>query len=157
MNDDLSNIDPDNFDGIIISPGPGNPENSRDRGQIIDLLNRCVSVKVLGICFGHQTIGYFLGSEINVMPTPLHGEVDTILHKDSKLYRGIPERFRAVRYHSLTVKPSKKLIVDAISARDGSVMGFHDVNNQFFGIQYHPESYYTEFGENLIKNFVEVS
>ncbi|MGP6207560.1 anthranilate synthase component II [Cuniculiplasma sp. SKW3] len=157
MNEDLNGVDPEKYDRVIISPGPGNPQNPRDRGQIMELLKRCINVKVLGICFGHQTIGYFLGSEINVMAKPLHGEIDTIVHNESPLYRNIPERFRAVRYHSLTVKPSERLIVDAVSGRDGSVMGFHDKEKQFFGIQYHPESYYTEFGENIIRNFAEVS
>ncbi|MCL4344895.1 MAG: aminodeoxychorismate/anthranilate synthase component II [Candidatus Thermoplasmatota archaeon] len=155
MNDDLSGVDPDKYDRIIISPGPGNPVNPRDSGQIPDFLERCGDVRVLGICFGHQAMAYFLNSGIRVMERPLHGEVDTIIHSHSLLYGDIPEKFRAVRYHSLTVVPSENIVVDAVSERDGSVMGFHDRKNLYFGIQYHPESYYTEYGENLIRNFVE--
>ncbi len=156
MNEDLDHLDPEKYEKIIISPGPGNPENYSDRGKILEFLKSSPDSHILGICFGHQTLAYYLGSSIRVMDRPLHGEIDRIMHMDSPLYKGIPESFRAVRYHSLTVIPSERIVVDALSSRDGSVMGFHTKEGHIFGIQFHPESFYTEYGREIIKNFMEV-
>lgn len=153
-NDNLESLANTQFDKIIISPGPGTPENMKDRGEILDFIRCQKNAKVLGVCFGHQLLGLISGSTIYRMDKQLHGELDTMQHFDSPLYDGIPQEFRAVRYHSLAVEGNGNLVVDCRSKSDGSVMGFHTEDKKFFGIQYHPESFYSEFGKEILTNFM---
>jgi len=152
-NDDLSNIEP--YDGYIISPGPGNPKNIEDRGELYEFIDRNRSSKFLGVCFGNQILGYYLGSDITLSKRLMHGQPDTIIHRNSPLYTDIPEKFTAIRYHSLVLKESSNMIVDAVSESDGEIMGFHSKDGNFFGVQYHPESYYSEYGRRIFQNFVD--
>ncbi len=153
-NDNLRGLGP--YDGYIISPGPGNPKNSRDRGELYEFIDRNRSGQFLGVCFGNQILGYYLGSDITLSKRLMHGQPDTIAHGNSPLYSGIPEKFTAIRYHSLVLEPGTGIVVDAISDTDGEVMGFHSKDGKFFGVQYHPESYYSEYGKRIFKNFVDV-
>jgi len=146
----------EDYTHVIISPGPGNPLNNSDRGDLSAFVQSQCKRKMLGICFGHQFLAYYLGSGISVGRRQYHGELDTIIHGDSPIYEGIPEKFRSMRYHSLTVSPSAGIVVDAVSAADGSVMGFHNREGNIFGVQFHPESYYSEFGDKIIENFLAV-
>lgn len=155
-NDRVDEIEVERFDRIIISPGPGDPNRSSDRGRTLELLARAGKRKVLGICFGHQLIAISLGATVKISPTIRHGEIDTLRHNGGILYRNVPERFKAVRYHSLTVEQSGNLIIDSVSMSDGTVMGFHSRDGRMHGVQFHPESYYTEFGENIIRNFLVI-
>ncbi len=153
-NNKLKDINND-YDGYIISPGPGNPENINDRGNLFEFIDDNKNKKFLGICFGNQALGYYLGSKIEIAKRLMHGQTDKIIHKDSILYKNIPEEFIAIRYHSLVITENKNIIIDAYSATDNSIMGFHSKNNNIFGVQFHPESYYSQYGELLIKNFVD--
>ena len=144
------------YSHIIISPGPGNPVNSADRGDLSSFMQDFSEKKILGICFGHQFLAHYLGAGISVGSRQYQGELDTIIHGDSPIYSGIPRSFQSIRYHSLTVSPSSGIIVDAISGADGSVMGFHNPSGNIFGVQFHPESHYSEFGERIIENFLAV-
>lgn len=143
------------YDGYIISPGPGNPKNSEDRGGLYEFIDRNKEAKFLGVCFGNQILGYYLGSDITLSKRLMHGQPDTISHGDSPLYRDVPEKFTAIRYHSLVLEPGSNIIVDAVSETDGEIMGFHSKDGRFFGVQYHPESYYSEYGKQIFKNFVD--
>lgn len=154
-NDSLDSIDPSGFQRIIISPGPGNPKNPSDRGRTLEFLKRAEGIKVLGICFGHQLLAYHLGGDIRQGRVIRHGEIDLIRHFGGRMYKEIPEEFSAVRYHSLVVRASEEMIVDALSVTDGQIMGFHSRDGQYHGIQFHPESYYTQYGERIISNFLE--
>jgi anthranilate synthase component 2 len=153
-NDRITKSDLRNADSVIISPGPGNPSVEGDRGKT-DKILRLGEKKVLGICFGHQLLGMMLGCNIKLGERLMHGEIDTIQHASSPLYRGIPETFEAVRYHSLVIVANEKVIVDATSLSDGSVMGFHTPDMMVYGIQFHPESFYTKSGEIILRNFLE--
>ena len=153
-NDELRKIRADEYDRIVISPGPGSPSIHEDRGDLDTFLTGLKNSKVLGICFGHQVIAYNKGSVIERMNRQFHGEVDTMIHGDSPLYSGIPEKFKAIRYHSLTVRPSPEIIPDCISQSDGSIMGFHTPDMKRFGVQFHPESFYSEYGRKLFENFL---
>lgn len=155
-NDHLNTISIENYDRIIISPGPGDPNNEEDRGNTLELLRKAGNRKTLGICFGHQLLAMFLGAKVKLGTSIRHGEIDILKHNGNPLYVGVPERFRAVRYHSLIVEESNGIIVDSVSTTDGSVMGFHSSDNKIFGVQFHPESYYTEFGEYIIRNFTVI-
>ena len=104
-NDMVSVDDVKDADAIIISPGPGNPKYTRDRGSTPDVLILGTK-RVLGICFGHQLLATMLGCNVRRAESIKHGEIDTIRHFSSPLYRDVPEEFRAVRYHSLVIDPS---------------------------------------------------
>lgn len=144
------------FKKIIISPGPGSPENKMDLGNIFRLIEKSKNSKFLGICFGHQALGKYLGCQITTLSRPYHGEVDTIKHLDSPIYRNIPSTFRAIRYHSLVILENSNIIVDAISLSDNSIMGFHSRDGKFYGVQFHPESFYSEYGDDILKNFMDM-
>ncbi len=154
-NDALTSKHAESCDRVIVSPGPGNPENPGDRGNTVDILSES-DKKVLGICFGHQLIGMLLGCRIRRAEKLMHGEIDRIRHHKTPLYAGVPEVFEAVRYHSLIVEPSERVIVDSLSTSDSTVMGLHSDDGRFWGIQFHPESHYTQYGEKIIANFLEV-
>lgn len=153
-NDRLTDSDLRGAERVIVSPGPGNPLNEKDRG-LTDRVLRIGESKVLGICFGHQLLGMMLGCKIRIASQIRHGEIDRIRHEASPLYLGIPETFDAVRYHSLVIEANDRIIVDALSLSDGSIMGFHTPDMMVFGIQYHPESFYTPSGEKILENFLE--
>ena len=152
-NNNLKDIE--QYDGYIISPGPGNPENIDDRGNLYEFIDSHRDSKFLGVCFGNQILGYYLGTSIVLSRRLMHGQPDIIVHGDSFLYRNVPEKFTAIRYHSLVLQGSTKIIVDAFSETDGEIMGFHSKDGKFFGVQYHPESYYSEYGKQIFKNFVD--
>lgn len=149
-------IDNDEYDSIVISPGPGNPLNESDRGGIIEYLKRNGNAKVLGICFGHQLLGHFLGSAIRLSPKVFHGELDKIKHLGGPLYKKVPEVFTSIRYHSLVIEPNENIVVDSISESDGMIMGFHSKDGKYFGLQFHPESFYSEYGETILSNFLGI-
>ncbi|EQD28750.1 anthranilate synthase component II, partial [mine drainage metagenome] len=96
-----------------------------------------------------------LGCKIRIANQIRHGEIDRIRHGSSPLYLGVPETFEAVRYHSLVIEANDRIIVDASSLTDGSIMGFHTPDMMVYGIQYHPESLYTPSGEMILRNFLE--
>lgn len=152
----VSEIDTSSYDGLIISPGPGNPLLESDRGNGYALLEDQNFKAVLGICFGHQLIGLHLGGEIYQTEKLLHGEVDRIKKTGEGILKDLPEQFEAVRYHSLAVKPSDRIVPDAVSDSDGTLMGFHSKDSRFFGVQFHPESYYSQYGDEILDNFIGV-
>ena len=154
-NEDADKVNIEKYEKIIISPGPGTPLNASDRGNVDILLDMAVDQDILGVCFGHQLLGMRMGSEIRVMEEPMHGEIDVMVHSDSPLYYGIPEKFHAVRYHSLAISGTDHIVVDCVSEKDGAIMGFHSMDMKRFGVQFHPESYYSEYGEKIISNFLE--
>jgi len=156
-NDRIRDIaDLDGYSASIISPGPGNPANEKDRGEIFNFIDRFSDRKILGICFGHQVLAYYLGSRIRQSRSVMHGEVDSISHSGGALYRNVPQTFRSTRYHSLEIEAGDGIVVDSRSTSDGAVMGFHSKEGRMFGIQFHPESYYSEHGETILQNFLVI-
>ena len=152
-NDSVTVRDVKDADLIVISPGPGNPENTEDTGKIEEMSD-LTDKKVLGICFGHQFLGMILGSRIRKSGKPMHGEIDRIRHYGGSLYEGVPDEFKAVRYHSLVIEPADSIIIDAVSVSDHEIMGFHSSLGALYGVQYHPESFYTRQGKVILKNFL---
>lgn len=153
-NSDLDNMGDETIQKIIISPGPGNPENPGDRGTVVEFLREHAESHVLGICFGHQLLGHITGSKVFRMNRQYHGEVDIVRHMGSKLYTDIPKEFKAIRYHSLSITGNENIVIDCESTSDGSIMGFHSVDGKFTGIQFHPESFYSEYGKQILANFM---
>lgn len=145
-----------NPNALILSPGPGKP--SPERGSWIAFDHFAGKIPILGVCLGHQTIGAALNGKIICKEHPTHGKITTVTHDKGMLFKNIPKSFSAVRYNSLILDPNcigKNLKVDAVDSY-GDVMAISDENKQIFGVQFHPESFMTEYGEILIHNFVKM-
>lgn len=142
--------------GIIISPGPGRPENAGLSIQVIKAFEDIIPV--MGICLGHQAIGYAYGGEVISAPEIKHGKTSIISHDGKDLFKGIKDNLQIMRYHSLIVKRDtlpKELSITA-ETKDGLIMGIKHKKYNVYGLQFHPESIFTEEGKMMIKNFVEV-
>ncbi len=139
---------------IVISPGPGVPEKA---GITVELVRRFAGkVPILGVCLGHQAIGYAFGGRVVRAPTLMHGKTSPILHDAKTIFRKVPQRFTATRYHSLVV-PRKGLPRELeVSARtpDGTIMGLRHRKLRIEGVQFHPESVLTDVGMQILRNFL---
>ena len=142
---------------IVLSPGPKHP---KDSGVCLEILKEIEDIPILGICLGHQAIGYIFGAQIKRMKNPMHGKSSEIevLYDNSKLFRDLPKKFNVMRYHSLYVDEntlSPDLIV-AAKSKDGVIMAVEHKTKDIYGIQFHPESFFTEYGKKMIENFVKL-
>jgi anthranilate synthase component 2 len=140
------------FDGYLISPGPGRPEDS---GASVELALGCIETKrpLLGVCLGHQAIALACGQKVGRVH-PVHGKVSTIRHEGTGLFAALPSPFAATRYHSLAVEePRPPLVADAWS-EDGLVMAMHHARAPAYGVQFHPESIGSEHGHALLAAFL---
>jgi para-aminobenzoate synthetase len=144
------------FDAIVISPGPGRPDRWHDFGVCADIL-RFSETPVLGVCLGHQGLGYVLEGKVSSAPMVMHGRLSGVKHEGEGLFAGIPQDFSVVRYHSLAV--SGALGEGRVTAwtDDGVVMGIEHTSRPMWGVQFHPESIATEHGRKLFENFYEMA
>jgi len=153
----FSKIDTGTYSHIIISPGPGSPSDSGCCIEVIKKYHK--DIPILGVCLGHQAIGKFFGSKIIKNKEICHGKVSNIYHNNrSILYKSIPGKFRATRYHSLVID-SKTLSIDLqINAKlsDGTIMGVEHTEYPLYGVQFHPESIETTYGKRIINNFINI-
>ncbi|MFK8000686.1 MAG: aminodeoxychorismate synthase component I [Polyangiales bacterium] len=141
-------------DNIVISPGPGRPDRPADFGVSADAI-RHSKVPVLGVCLGHQGLANSLGGRVVLAPQEMHGRISRIRHDGSALFTSIPESFEVVRYHSLLVDAAslpETLLATAWTV-DGLIMGLAHKTRPLYGVQFHPESISTEYGEQLLSNF----
>ena len=138
---------------IVISPGPGTPARA---GRIVDLIRADESIPLLGVCLGHQAIGEAFGGEIVRGGVPVHGKVTELRHAGQGLFAGCPAPMRTARYHSLVI--DRKTFPDALrvvaETEDGAVMAVSHRERPSHGIQFHPESYGTTGGDQIIANFL---
>ena len=141
---------------ILISPGPGNPN---DAGICLDLVKKCYKdIPILGICLGHQVIAQAFGGNIVQAKNLLHGKTDSMIHNGKDIFYNVPQGFIATRYHSLIVEDSnltKELEVVARSKSDNTIMAIKHVAYPLIGLQFHPESYLTKEGHQIIENFID--
>jgi anthranilate synthase component II len=140
---------------FLISPGPKTPNEA---GVSLDLVAACAdaSKPLLGVCLGHQAIGQYFGGTVN-RGGLMHGKTSQVTHDNSGVFEGIPSPFTATRYHSLIVENvPEELIVNATSD-DGHVMGFRHKSLPIHGVQFHPESIATDFGHDLLANFMRIA
>jgi para-aminobenzoate synthetase len=149
-------IDPRDFDAVVISPGPGRPQNPADVGGCLELLLDW-RLPVLGVCMGHQILAVASGADVVAAPVPRHGFLERVRHDGQGLFRGIPQGFTAVRYHSLCVgEPLPDGLEATAWAHDGVIMGLRERERQWWGVQFHPESVATEHGARLMRNFADL-
>ena len=145
-----------NPEGIIISPGPGVPEEA---GICVDLIKKVYkTIPILGICLGHQAIGKSFGGNIIIAPNIMHGKISDINHNNHKIFFELNSTFKAARYHSLIIENSsipKELNIIAKSS-DNLIMGISHNNYKTFGLQFHPESIGTEIGKKIFNNFLQI-
>jgi para-aminobenzoate synthetase len=144
------------FDAIVISPGPGRPDRWHDFGVCADIL-RFSETPVLGVCLGHQGLGYVLDGKVSSAPMVMHGRLSAVKHEGDGLFAGIPQDFSVVRYHSLAVSGSLGEGRVTAWTDDGVVMGIEHVSRPMWGVQFHPESIATEHGAKLFENFYEMA
>ena len=152
-NDEVTVDELAKFDGIVISPGPGTPDDS---GVSMDAIrNLSGKVPILGVCLGHQCLGQVFGGNV-IRNEPSHGKTSWIRHDNSGVMAGVSDPFEATRYHSLIVERSSvppELVITAWTV-DGTVMGLRHVKHPTYGVQFHPESVLTKEGKKILANFV---
>jgi anthranilate synthase/aminodeoxychorismate synthase-like glutamine amidotransferase len=150
--DEAIAIDPD---AVLISPGPGTPD---DAGLSNDIIRHFAGRRpVLGVCLGHQCIGQVFGGEVVRAPEVMHGKTSLIRHRGTGVFRGLPDPLEATRYHSLVVDRASVPAELEITAEtdDGIVMGLRHTEHDVEGVQFHPESILTVKGHALLANFLE--
>ena len=141
---------------ILISPGPGTPDSA---GISLGVIERFAGkLPILGVCLGHQAIGQFFGGKVIRAPEPVHGKPVEIVHDGKTIFDAIPQSFAAGRYHSLIVERDSVPDALEISAEspDGLVMAMRHRELPIEGVQFHPESILTDYGKQLLKNFLEI-
>lgn len=144
-------------DNIVISPGPGHPKNEADFGICRAALSQA-TVPVLGVCLGHQGLGYVYGANVINAPEIMHGRLSSIYHTACSLFADIPQKIRVVRYHSLIVEDKLPACLEKIAwTRDGIIMGLRHRERPLWGVQFHPESICTEYGRALLENFRDIT
>ena len=141
---------------VVVSPGPGRPENA---GISVSLIKELAGkIPVLGVCLGHQALGYAYGGKIVGAKRLMHGKTSLIFHDGSGIFAGIPNPFEATRYHSLLVE--KETLPDSLKitawTEEKEIMGLQVKGLPFFGVQFHPESILTKEGINILRNFLNV-
>lgn len=145
-----------NPEKIVISPGPGRPENAGISCEVIEKF--AGKIPILGVCLGHQCIGYVFGGKIVGAKNLMHGKTSLIYHTEKNIYRNLKNPFTATRYHSLVIE--KKSLPDVLKleaeSEDGEIMGIKHKKHKIFGVQFHPESILTEEGKKLLKNFLSL-
>jgi len=160
----MSEIEKINADAIMLSPGPCSPGQS---GVCLDILGAALaphpipafSVPIFGVCLGHQAIGQVAGGIVKQAKNIMHGKSSLVKHDGKGLFAGMPDPFRAIRYHSLVVTRDSVppgFIVTANAEDDGEIMGLRHESRPIEGVQFHPESVLTEEGFRIVQNFVEM-
>ena len=139
---------------IVISPGPCTPKEAGISVEVVKQLGP--AIPLLGVCLGHQSIGYAFGGRIVRAPVLMHGKVSDIFHDGKKIYSGIPNPFVAGRYHSLIIdrKSCPECLEITTQTNDGFIMGVRHKQYPIEGVQFHPESILTAVGKTLLKNFL---
>ncbi|AKR55383.1 Anthranilate synthase, amidotransferase component transferase component [Devosia sp. H5989] len=144
-------------EAIVLSPGPGTPDDAGICLAVIDRFGG--TIPMLGVCLGHQAIGQAMGGDVVRAPHLMHGKTSPISHEGKGIFRGLNSGFEATRYHSLIVKPETLPDVLEVTARtdDGLIMGLQHRTRPIHGVQFHPESIASENGHALLQNFLNIA
>jgi len=141
---------------LLISPGPGVPDTA---GVTLEAIRAFAGkMPILGVCLGHQAIGQAFGGEVVRAPYLMHGKISEICHDSATIFRGVPYRFKATRYHSLIVEKASlpEMLEVSATTPDGIIMGLRHRDYPIEGVQFHPESVMTEHGRTLLENFLSI-
>jgi para-aminobenzoate synthetase component 2 len=154
-NDAVSPVDAVDFDGVLVSPGPGTPEEA---GVSMAMIEACAerAQPMLGVCLGHQALGVVMGATVGRAPELLHGKTSRVTHDGTGVLEGLPDPFTATRYHSLTIEPATlpdSLVATGRTA-SGIIMAVRHVSLPLHGVQFHPESVLTEGGHRMLANWL---
>jgi para-aminobenzoate synthetase component 2 len=157
-NDEVNAGSINEFGGVLLSPGPGTPE---DAGACIEIVNAAIEKQkpLLGVCLGHQAIGAALGGKVSRAPELLHGKTSQVQHKNEGVFKDLKSPFRATRYHSLVIENPNfpnDLIITA-TTESGVIMGIKHKTAPIQGVQFHPESVLTEGGHHLLANWLQTT
>jgi para-aminobenzoate synthetase component 2 len=157
-NDEVNANSINEFDGVLLSPGPGTPE---DAGACIEIVNAAIEKQkpLLGVCLGHQAIGAALGGKVSRAPELLHGKTSQVQHKNEGVFKDLKSPFRATRYHSLAIENPNfpnDLTITA-TTESGVIMGVKHKTAPIEGVQFHPESVLTEGGHRLLANWLDTT
>ncbi len=156
----IGQIKKNNYDAIVISPGPGTPDDKKYFGICVDVISELGPEKpILGVCLGHQGIIHAFGGKVVNARNVRHGKTSLVKHEETPLFENVDSPFRATRYHSLvgdkTIIPGS-LAVTAIAEDDGEIMGVSHKQYLIEGVQFHPESILTSEGKKILGNFVKM-
>jgi para-aminobenzoate synthetase component II len=155
-NDAVAPDDGGAYDGVLLSPGPGTPE---DAGVCMDMVRRLAGrVPVFGVCLGHQAIGVVYGATVNRAPELLHGKTSLVHHDGVGVLAGLPDPFTATRYHSLAIDPTTVPAALEVTGRtdSGVIMAVRHREHAVEGVQFHPESVLTEGGHRMLANWLAI-
>lgn len=143
--------------GIVISPGPSDPDHA---GICMNLIARAANenIPLFGVCLGMQAMGQVFGGHVIRAPAPMHGKVSAVTHGGESVFKGLPSPFNATRYHSLIVEKATLPACLAVTAEtdDGLIMGLMHKDAPIHGVQFHPESIATDYGHQMLKNFIDI-
>jgi para-aminobenzoate synthetase component II len=151
---DLAAIGPGDYEGIVLSPGPGTPDEA---GLLLPLITRLMGrLPIFGVCLGHQAIAQALGARITRASQPMHGKLSRVWHNGQGVFRGLPSPITVTRYHSLIVDPASlpEGLVVSCRTEDGTIMGLQHESGLIEGVQFHPEAELTEYGMGMVRNFI---
>ena len=154
-NDALGPADGADFDGVLISPGPGTPEEA---GVSMAIIEECARTRtpMFGVCLGHQALGVVFGATVDRAPELLHGKTSLVHHDGTGVLQGLPTPFTATRYHSLTIDPATLTdeLISTGRSDTGVIMAVRHRELPLHGVQFHPESVLTEGGHRMLANFL---
>ena len=154
-NDEVKKEEIKNFDGVLLSPGPGSPNEA---GECINIVNEAIKINkpLLGVCLGHQAIAEALGGKVSKAPELLHGKTSQVIHENKGVFNNLKKPFRATRYHSLAIERPNfpKVLEITATTESGVIMGIKHKSTPIEGVQFHPESILTEQGMDLLRNWL---
>lgn len=144
------------LEGIIISPGPKSPKDCGLCNEIVRKFYK--KIPIFGVCLGHQIIGHVFGANITKAGKPMHGKVEVIKNNQKNIFRKLPAEFKITRYHSLIVKENlpEEFEIDALT-KDHIIMAISHKEFPLYGVQFHPEAVLTEYGHEMVRNFIDLS
>ena len=154
-NDSLNEILSHNYEGVVLSPGPERPA---DAGNLIEVITHYFGrLPMLGICLGHQALGEYMGARLEKAIYPMHGKISNVNIQKSNLFQNIPEQIKVVRYHSLVLTHLPESLNAMAFTEEGELMAFESVKKKVMGIQFHPEAVLTEYGLDMLMNWIRFS
>ncbi|NJN26690.1 MAG: aminodeoxychorismate/anthranilate synthase component II [Cyclobacteriaceae bacterium] len=151
----ISELLHERYQGIVLSPGPGKPE---DAGNLMEVVHHYhTQLPILGICLGHQAIGQYFGAKLSKARLPMHGKISTVTHQNDQLFQDLPRSFDVVRYHSLLCETLGNSLETIAETNTGEVMALKHKQWPIYGLQFHPEAVLTQFGLEILRNWKNIN